>query len=335
MDTEKILYLATSLSSAFINTTRKTPEKVSTILVVKRDEIGDMIYTLHCIEALAMQFPNAEITLFCKAMNNGLFTSATYVHHVVNEMDSLEAYYDIQIDFRGDWKTLKRALLGGCGLYLERGSIRLRNKLNGGQTHETITNQETIQSLFPNDFEWPVPKVLTNENDDKKVSELLDSKGVKQYALMHCGARDEARRWPSNRFVRLVNEVYEQYGLKTIFIGSSGEVDLVNTITKETPNAINLAGETSLTELTVLCRRCAFFVGNESGPLHFAITEKRPLVALFGPGVKDVFYPLYDNQKVIHYMKEKDHTNQSIEDSTINRITVEEVLEKLKLVYTT
>ena len=77
-------------------------------------------------------------------------------------------------------------------------------------------------------------------------------------------------------------------------------------------------------QLAAVMRQCDFFVGNESGPLHFAIVEKKPLVALFGPGVKDVFYPLYPNQKVIHHMN--DQLTEEDKISSMLKISEQEVV---------
>lgn len=333
MDPEKLLYLCTSAASSVINAMKKPPSRVKSILVVKLDEIGDMIYTLHCIEALAIRFPDAKIDVWCKSMNNGLVQQTGCVSTVVNDGHALASRYDVQVDFRGNWQSLNRALRGKCGYYLDRGSIRLSNKFSGGQKHEVVTNQETITSLFPKDFEWPKPSLRPAESDQSFVNSLLQKHGLTSYVVMHCGARNAARRWPIERFAALIDLIYKKYHLKTVLVGSANEHDSNQAVVAQCGHAINFAGETNLNQLTCLIRSCTFFVGNESGPLHFAIVEQKPLVALFGPGVKDVFYPLYDRQEVIHYFKENNHTSQTEENSTILQITVDEVVDKIESVY--
>ena len=89
-----------------------------------------------------------------------------------------------------------------------------------------------------------------------------------------------------------------------------------------------MAGETNLLQLAALMRSAKLFVGNESGPLHFAIIEKKPLVALFGPGVENVFYPLYPNQKVIHHVSDVDPKDKK--QTSMLLITPQEVIEVIK-----
>ena len=51
----------------------------------------------------------------------------------------------------------------------------------------------------------------------------------------------------------------------------------------DAPGAINLAGETSLTELVALVDRASLCITNDSGPMHLAVARGRPVVSIFGP----------------------------------------------------
>lgn len=328
MDTEKILYLFTSIASSVINALSVKPKSVDSILVIKLDEIGDMIYTFHCIEALAKEYPKAVISVYCKSMNNALIEQTGVVKNIINEPSKLEAKYDVQIDFRGNWQTLKRAVLGKCSMYFDRGSIRLRNKFDGGQIHELYTNQDTIKDLLPHGYTWKKPILKPTETEITNVDRILKEHDLKNYVVMHCGAREETRRWPAERFAELISMFYQTYDLKTVLIGAPNEVELVESVCALSQHAYSFAGKTNLMELAVIMRKSKLFVGNESGPLHFAIIEQKPLVALFGPGVKDVFYPLYPNQQVIHHVNETSTPEEK--KNSIMKITVAEVFESIQ-----
>jgi ADP-heptose:LPS heptosyltransferase len=43
-------------------------------------------------------------------------------------------------------------------------------------------------------------------------------------------------------------------------------------------------------------------VGNESGPLHLACAVNIPSVGIYGPGVKDVFYPWAERSAYVHHI---------------------------------
>src|SRR6202008_690874 len=49
------------------------------------------------------------------------------------------------------------------------------------------------------------------------------------------------------------------------------------------PGVVNLAGETTLTELAAVIRRSTICLTNDSGPMHLAVALDRPVVSIFGP----------------------------------------------------
>ncbi len=314
---EKLLYFCTSLLSSLVNTGKEAPRAAKRILLVKLDEIGDVIYNLHCFEALCNRYPDAEIVLWCKPMNNILVKQFPQIQ-AINNVNNIQGRFDIQIDFRGNWKSLLWPLTGKSTYYLERGSTRFYYKLNGGQVHETTTNKQTILPLFDLAYPWPEPRLRPSEEDKEAIDALLSEMGITDFVVMHTGARDELRRWPQDRFRDLASEIHENYGLHILFVGGPNEDAINEPITAKLPFAHNIAGRTSLLELSELTRKARFFIGNESGPMHFAVINKTPLVALFGPGVKDVFYPLHANQHVLHHLDKQ--------PAQVTDITVQEVL---------
>ena len=66
-------------------------------------------------------------------------------------------------------------------------------------------------------------------------------------------------------------------------IGSDRERAVCEKVAELAPGAINLAGETTLSELAALIRRATICVTNDSGPMHLAVALDRPVVSIFGP----------------------------------------------------
>jgi ADP-heptose:LPS heptosyltransferase len=66
-------------------------------------------------------------------------------------------------------------------------------------------------------------------------------------------------------------------------MGSRRERTVCEDVARLAPGAVDIAGETTLTELAALIRRSTISVTNDSGPMHLAVALDRPVVSIFGP----------------------------------------------------
>jgi heptosyltransferase-3 len=122
------------------------------------------------------------------------------------------------------------------------------------------------------------------------------------YAILHTGARRELRRWPLDRFVALSKWLLREKKLIPIWVGTSDEEHQLNEAF-----ALGAAGKkwvapegSSLLSFYAFIASSKLYIGNESGPLQLADIAEIPLVAIYGPGVPDVFYPRSARSRVLH-----------------------------------
>jgi len=122
------------------------------------------------------------------------------------------------------------------------------------------------------------------------------------YAILHTGARRELRRWPLDRFVALSKWLLQEKKLVSIWVGTSDEEHQL-----DEAFALGAVGKkwvapegSSLLSFYAFIASSKLYVGNESGPLQLADIAEIPLVAIYGPGVPDVFYPRSERSRVLH-----------------------------------
>ncbi len=122
------------------------------------------------------------------------------------------------------------------------------------------------------------------------------------YAVLHTGARRELRRWPLERFVALSKWLLSKKNLIPIWVGTADEESQL-----DEAFAMGAAGKkwvapegSSLLSFYAFIASSKLYVGNESGPLQLADIAEVPLVAIYGPGVPDVFYPQITRSRVLH-----------------------------------
>jgi heptosyltransferase-3 len=327
---EKVLFFKSWMASKYINLLGKKDFDFKSILIIKMDEIGDLVTALPVFYNLRALYPTANQTLICKSFNNIFFQNLDYVDCINDFEEVKNKDFDLIIDLRGTEETLNYALAHKPKLRLDRGSIRFKNKFSGGQKNEIDTNLEVIIPLLQDTILWS-NKIVTGTAQHNKVSHYLELEGISKYVLMHLGARDEARRWPMERYAEVIAHINKTYSLPCLLVGGPDDKELNDgclALVQSKVN-VNVVGEFNLLEYAALCESAALFVGNESGPLHIAAAQNTPTVALFGPGVVNVFYPKNDKSIVHHYFLARGHKQQTIENSTIFNISVDEVIKSV------
>lgn len=308
------------------------PLRPKRILCIRRDEIGDMCYTLHVFDMLRAQYPEAEITLLCKPFAITLLNNHPAITHLTSNYGDLERSYDIIIDLRGSWRSLWFAITHWPKLRLDRATIRYRNGLTGKHPHEVLTNLQIVAPIIAPENQQTHPRIYTSAADKKKAADFLVDGGIGKFVIIHAGARKQLRKWGS--YIQLATYLKQQRGLDIVFTGDHSEVAEIKQIQKQIPFATySIAGLFNLTELSALASLSVLFVGNESGPLHIASVSGATALGLYGPGEPFVFYPWGKHTGVIHHILECNPCDQihcvHPNNTCMQRIQLQEVIEKI------
>ncbi|HML08329.1 MAG TPA: glycosyltransferase family 9 protein [Xanthobacteraceae bacterium] len=129
------------------------------------------------------------------------------------------------------------------------------------------------------DFSFPIPRTA-----DIRIDALLDYYGIAKAKLMVMapGTIWETKRWQSEGFAEVARH-FSQKGFAVTLIGSERERAVCAEVASLAPGTVNLAGETTLSELAALLRHSTICVSNDSGAMHLAVALDRPVVSIFGP----------------------------------------------------
>lgn len=160
--------------------------------------------------------------------------------------------------------------------------------------HQVFATQFDLASLLPHYGD--VSAVQARDAVNQVCQELkLDTRH--RMVAIHAGATKLKKMWPVEHFQNLVLELRAQ-GLTPVLIGA-GAID------QETNARINaglqaqgaeavtdLCNRLSLAGLIDFLKRCAFYIGNDSGPMHLASALHIPAIALFGSSNEALWGPL-------------------------------------------
>ncbi len=153
------------------------------------------------------------------------------------------------------------------------------------------------------------------------------------------------KRWPTEYFARLCDELIIRHGARIAFTGKGeDEAELVRETLaqmRQADAAVNACDALSIVELLVLLERCNLVVSNDTSIVHLAAAIHTPVVAFFGPTNPEQYGPGNAHDLVIY----KDLycgpclTNYNLKVSycadpiCIRSIAVEDVLARIEARY--
>jgi ADP-heptose:LPS heptosyltransferase len=110
------------------------------------------------------------------------------------------------------------------------------------------------------------------------------------------------RRVPLESFTELARRLLEDPEVFVLITGVASEKPDAEAICAElgSPRALDLTGQTTMTELLRLFDLAQVLVTNDSGPAHFAALTRIHAVVFFGPEIPDRYRPLTSTSDLIH-----------------------------------
>ena len=109
---------------------------------------------------------------------------------------------------------------------------------------------------------------------------------IKQpFVAVVLGASWESKDWSFEGYLGLIRHILSALKLQVVLLGDGSRKALAQGLSQSVnlPGLIDLAGKTSLLELTAVLKKAAAGIGPDSGPGHLAAAVGTPFVSLFGP----------------------------------------------------
>ena len=170
-------------------------------------------------------------------------------------------------------------------------------KVNSKILHNTLSMKylfsQTITEYKMQEDGYYFPKL---ENTDIEQYSLLTNKN---YYVICLGSADKFKNWEIEKFI----EFSEKSVTKTeniVLAGSKEEKILGESFIsryKGNKNIINLIGETNLKELTSVIKYAKFYIGNDTGATHLAISLKTPSIAIVSGATFNCCLPYFEDNK--------------------------------------
>ncbi len=262
------------------------------ILFVTATRIGDAVLSTGLLSHLVERFPGAKLTIAAGPIAAPLFEAVPglerliVIHKRRASLHWLPLYatvaprrWDLVVDLRGSalpWllRARERRMMG-----------------KGAEDEHRIRQLARLFDLDPP----PAPRLWTAPRHEREAERLVPKRG----GVLAIGpaANWRGKQWRADRFAELARRLTAPEGLfpgaPVAVLAAAHERPQAEPVLAAIPPSrrIDLVGAAELLTAAAVLRRCALFIGNDTGLMHIAAAAGTPTLGLFGPSPVEQYAP--------------------------------------------
>ena len=296
------------------------------LLILQTSFLGDTVLTLPLITEARRLFPVGKLSLLCQPLSRDLLLDHPAIDEIIvddkkrqdrglgglrRKAESLAAKkFTLALT---PHKSLRSALLldlagipNRIGFRQSRGWFLFHQRVQRDPARHDVERNLSLLTAFGVDAErcrraidLPISPVVQTEVDHKfrtlGISENGDIIGINP------GSVWPTKRWSRQGFSELIRSLRQKFDCQIVLFGGAEDAEVVREVLVGCgTEVISLVGEISMRELPAAIRRCRVFVTNDSGPMHIAVAERVPTVAVFCATTAALgFFPYSKNAIVV------------------------------------
>ena len=175
--------------------------------------------------------------------------------------------------------------------------IPLDRTIHAADMYLKVLTDLGVEKLEHNGLE-----IFPSEDHEQGAADFWRNHGVfasDKLIGFNIGSAVVTKRWAPERFAQ-VADYFAEKGYKPVFFGGTMDEDMVDEAVacmKTTP--IIATGSFRIGELAAAMKRCSLIITNDSGPMHVAISQKVPIVAMYGPSIPKLYGPYTENATIV------------------------------------
>jgi lipopolysaccharide heptosyltransferase II len=284
----------------------KTPPSNASILIILMGSLGDVARGLSLVSHLKENLPESRITWLVEPKWVDLVKLHPRIDNVIvfNRPKGLLGVWDLYKAFDREHfdivLDLQRHFKSGFFSWLSGAKRRIGFNRRNAKEMNWLFNNERIAYFsddlpklnhylkFTESLGFPAPNSLdfglASLDLRAKTPEPI-SGGKDPMIAVVMGSSWESKDWFFEGYYGLLKDLLFSEKMKLVLLGDRSQVASGQQLVRKlnAPGLINLAGQTSLSELVAILKRVAVAVGPDSGPSHVAAAVGTPYVSLFGP----------------------------------------------------
>ncbi|HHC75188.1 MAG TPA: lipopolysaccharide heptosyltransferase II [Thiothrix sp.] len=302
--------------------TSPTPQRY---LIVGPSWVGDMMMAQSLFIRLKQQSPEADIDVLAPAWSIPLLECMPEVRQGIimplghgklglRERYQLgkqlrEATYDTAIVLPNSWKSALVPFFANIPRRIGyRGEMRygLLNDLHQlDKQRLSMTVQRFVALAEKKDSTQPphyaYPHLTVSDEEKAALKHALKLSNAPLLVLCAGAEYGEAKRWSAQSYANVAKTVLD-HGWQVCLAGSTKDAPITQAIAAQVnhPQCYDLAGKTSLKEVTVLLALATQVISNDSGLMHIAAAVNTPVIAIYGSSDPTFTPPLNQRADIIY-----------------------------------
>jgi len=293
------------------------PQLVKRVLIINVTRIGDTILATPAIRAIAMHFPNADITCLGHPKRYTVLENLPYlskVGSVTKKSAWLRGWrdaspvgapeYDIAFVWGQDAALIHYACRKAKLVVAERHqdesvNVKLALAFDApprNQLHAVAWYLAMIQAAGVAHHQYSLDYVVTKSERDAAGFKLQSALGGVNFPTIGFQVASFAtkayRDWPIARFIELGLRIVQQHpDARFVCFGAPSDSERIDALSRALRDRVlNFAGSTSLRESVAIMSYLDLFVGIDTGPTHLFSALKKPMVVLYHPTIPSALY---------------------------------------------
>ncbi len=263
------------------------------ILFITSTRVGDAVLSTGILSYLIDRHPDARVTV-------AVGPAAAPIFHA---MPGLERLIPItKLSYGRHWFDLwRRCILRRWDIVVDLRRSLIAWMLVAGKRYVVPKSEapmhrvELLAATVGLRDAPPSPHLWTDRRHDAAAADIIPTE--RPVLALAPAANWRGKQWAADRFVALAERLTAPDGplpgAPVAVFAAADERDQINTVLTQIPadRLIDTVGAIDLPTIAACLKRCALFIGNDSGLMHMAAAGGTPTLGLFGPSRQELYAP--------------------------------------------
>lgn len=309
---KSFLYFTDGILLLFIKKPKNNLSKRKNVLIIYNFAFGDGINFLCAFKNIRKIYDKKSyyVSIICQKGLDSIYTNSKLFDEVI-PYDLTKSTFDIKTRF-GLFKLLRKKyydiIIDPIGPFECTTNIFMTRALQADKKITIIDNtlgrpmspRWMIKKIYTNIYEINEPNLSLVEYYNKLLNSLsnkkfditlssIDTKNVKielpdKYFIVFPSASTLLKRWPIDRYTKIVNLIYEKTKLPVLFCGTNSDNGSIDELKSKIMNIpqYDYVNKTNLIEFIEIIKKAKFVITNDTSTYHIAVINQIPVTIITG-----------------------------------------------------